>query len=138
MADPNFSWIYLLIFLAIPFARIIPRLIARRRQNPDQRHFESQFDKFDRFDRSQMETTKPKESSEQPLTNDKMVLRELNQGVKTFEKIQKNTGLDTKTLDSVLGDLEKDGFMKVVQKQGVFGIKTELYPTDKGFKEYYS
>lgn len=135
MADPNFTWIYLLIFLAIPLARIIPRLITKRRQNPDQISFESQFNKFDR---SHMETTKPKESSEQSLTRDKMVLRELNQGVKTFEKIQKNTGLDTKTLDSVLGDLENDGFMKVVQKQGMFGIKTELYPTDKGFKEYYS
>ena len=73
-----------------------------------------------------------------PLTNDKRILRELNLGVNTFEKIQKNTRLDVKTLDSVLGDLERDGLMRVVQKQGMFGPKTELYPTDKGFKEYYS
>ena len=133
MADPNFGWIYLVIFLAIPLARIIPRMIAKRRQNPDQRQFES---KFDEFGRSQIET----KTMERPesLTKDKMVLRELNLGVRTFEKIQKNTGLDAKTLDSVLGDLERDGLMKVVQKQGMFGPKTELYPTDKGFKEYYS
>jgi len=31
MADPNFSWIYLIIFLAIPLSRIIPRLISRRK-----------------------------------------------------------------------------------------------------------
>jgi len=30
MADPNFSWIYIVIFLAIPLARIIPRLLAKR------------------------------------------------------------------------------------------------------------
>ena len=130
MADPNFAWIYLVIFLAIPLARIIPRMIAKRRQNPDQRQFESKFDNSQTEIKTQERTT--------PLTKDKMVLRELNLGVRTFEKIQKNTGLDTKTLDSVLGDLERDGLMKVVQKQGMFGPKTELYPTDKGFKEYYS
>ena len=130
MADPNFAWIYLVIFLAIPLARIIPRMIAKRRQTPDQRNFESKFDNPQMKIRAKERTT--------PLTNDQMVLRELNLGVRTFEKIQKNTGLDTKTLDSVLGDLERDGLMKVVQKQGMFGPKTELYPTDKGFKEYYS
>ncbi len=130
MADPNFAWIYLVIFLAIPLARIIPRMIAKRRQNPDQRQFESKFDNSQTEIKTQERTT--------PLTKDKMVLRELNLGVRTFEKIQKNTGLDTKTLDSVLGDLERGGLMKVVQKQGMFGPKTELYSTDKGFKEYYS
>ena len=130
MADPSFAWIYLVIFLAIPLARIIPRMIAKRRQNPDQRQFESKFDDS----RTKIKT---KERAA-PTTKDKMVLRELNLGIRTFEKIQKNTGLDTKTLDSVLGDLERDGLMKVVQKQGMFGPKTELYPTDKGFKEYYS
>ena len=28
--------------------------------------------------------------------------------------------------------------MKAQQKSGLFGMKTELVPTDKGFKEYYS
>ena len=136
MADPNFSWIYFIIFLAIPLARIIPRLIARRKQeNPDQIDFKP---KIDKFGISEKESSKPKIESEKPLTKNRMVLRELNQGVKTFDKIQKNTGLDANTLDSILGDLEKDGFMKVVQKQGMFGPKIELYSTEKGFKEYYS
>jgi hypothetical protein len=34
--------------------------------------------------------------------------------------------------------LENNGFMKAKQKSGLFGMKTELVPTDKGFKEYYS
>ena len=115
--------------MAIPLARIIPRFIAKRRQqNPDQMHSE-----FGRFD-SQIQTRQ----EPQNLSNDKMVLRELNQGVKSFEKIKKNTRLDAKTLESILEKLEKDGLMKVVQKQGMFGVKIELYPTDKGFKEYYS
>ena len=50
----------------------------------------------------------------------------------------KNTGLDNEELDTILEDLEKNGLMKVVHKQGMFGPKTEIHPTDKGFKEYYS
>ena len=30
MAEPNFSWIYIIIFLAIPLARIIPRILAKK------------------------------------------------------------------------------------------------------------
>jgi len=62
----------------------------------------------------------------------------LNRGSKSFESIQKNTGLDSQDLDAILEDLEKNGLMKVVHKQGMLGPKTELLPTDKGFKEYYS
>ena len=29
MADPNYSWVYLIIFLAIPLARIIPRILSK-------------------------------------------------------------------------------------------------------------
>ena len=46
--------------------------------------------------------------------------------------------IDSKELDSILQQLEKRGLIKVIQKQGMFGPKTELYSTDKGFKEYYS
>lgn len=136
MVDPNFSWIYLIIFLAIPLARIIPRFIARRKiQNKptQQREFES---RFEEHRKSQMET-KPK-MKEETLSKDRIVLRELNRGVKTFESIQKNTRIDIKELDSILADLERDGLLKVVQKQGLFGPKIELYPTDKGFREFYS
>ncbi len=130
MADPNFSWIYLVIFLAIPLARIIPRIIARRKMqnNPtQQREFES---KFDVYRKPQMETSP--EIKEENLKKDKIVLRELNRGVNTFEAIQKNTGMSGKELDSILADLERDGLLKVVQKQGLLGPKIELYPTDKG------
>ena len=47
MADPNFSWIYIIIFLAIPLARIIPRLLAKKGigksfiQPQQQKQFES-------------------------------------------------------------------------------------------------
>jgi hypothetical protein len=34
--------------------------------------------------------------------------------------------------------LETNGLMKTQQKPGLMGMKTELLPTDKGFKEYYS
>jgi DNA-binding HxlR family transcriptional regulator len=67
-----------------------------------------------------------------------LVLGELHRGVKQFEDIQKNTGLTTEELNSILEDLENNGFMKAQQKSGLFGMKTELVPTDKGFKEYYS
>lgn len=71
-------------------------------------------------------------------TKNMLVLGALNRGAKTFESIQKDTGLENQELDKVLQDLEKNGLLSVRQKQGVFGTKTELFPTDKGFKEYYS
>ena len=138
MADPNFSWIYLIIFLAIPLSRVIPRLIARRKMQNNsthQRQFELSSDKYKKI---HMEDTRPEIKSEKPLTKDRIILRELNHGANTFEKIQKNTGMDVKELDSVLENLERDGLLKVVQKQGLFGPKTELYTTDEGFKEYRS
>ena len=67
-----------------------------------------------------------------------LVLGALNRGSKSFESIQKNTELDNQDLDAILEDLEKNGLLKVVQTQGLLGPKTELYSTDKGFKEYYS
>ena len=41
-----------------------------------------------------------------------LVLGELHRGVKQFEDIQKNTGLTTNELDSILEDLENNGLMK--------------------------
>lgn len=126
--DPDFSWIYLLIFLMIPLARIIPRLLARKRmknshsQTIQEKQFQPTFDEY----------------SEKPQTKNMLVLGEINKGSKTFENIQKNTGLSNKELEEILEDLEKNDMLKVHQKQGLFGTKIELYPTDKGFKEYYS
>jgi len=135
MADPNFSWIYLIIFLAIPLARIIPRILAKKgigRKLPSiiqEKPFQTDVPEM---------TPRPQIESSNPQTKNMLVLGALNRGSKTFESIQKNTGLDNKELDTILEDLENNGMLKVEQKQGLFGPKTELYPTDKGFKEYYS
>jgi len=139
MADPNFSWIYVIIFLAIPLARIIPRILAKKgigknfSKSLPQNEFQPGFDenRLNVQERASMESSKPQSKND-------LVLDVLNRGSKTFENIQKNTGLDNSELDSVLEDLEKNGLLKVVHKQGLFGPKTELYPADKGFKEYSS
>ncbi len=142
MADPNFSWIYIIIFLAIPLARIIPRLLAKRGigknfiQPQQSKPFEPSFVKP--AQEYQSESFEPQINPSKPQTKNNLVLGALNRGSKTFESIQKNTGLDNQELDAILEDLEKDGLMKVVHKQGMFGPKTEIHPTDKGFKEYYS
>mgnify|MGYP000347173117 CR=1 FL=1 len=142
MAEPNFSWIYIIIFMAIPLARIIPRLLAKRGigksfiQPQQSKPFEPSFVKPAQEDQS--ESFERKIDSSKPQTKNNLVLGALNRGSKSFESIQKNTGLDSKDLDYILEDLEKNGMLKVVQKQGMFGSKTELHPTDKGFKEYYS
>ncbi len=142
MADPNFSWIYIIIFLAIPLARIIPRLLAKRGigknfiQPQQEKPFEPSFVKP--AQESPSESFEPQIDRSKPQTKNNLVLGALNRGSKTFENIQKNTGLDNEELDTILEDLEKNGLMKVVHKQGMFGPKTEIHPTDKGFKEYYS
>ena len=72
-----------------------------------------------------------------PQTKSMLVLAELCRGANTFEKIQKNTGFDNKELNSILEDLEKNGMLKIHQKQGLFGPKVELYPTEKGSRESF-
>ena len=142
MADPNFSWIYIIIFLAIPLARIIPRLLAKKGigksfiQPQQPKPFEPSFVKPAQEHPS--EPFEPRTDPSKPQSKNDLVLGALNRGSKSFESIQKNTGLDSQDLDAILEDLEKNGLMKVVHKQGMFGPKTEIHPTDKGFKEYYS
>ena len=133
MADPNFSWIYLIIFLAIPLSRIIPRIIAKRKQANGT---------YSSFEKSNQENIgvrlEQKHPSSKPQTKDMQVLGIMHQGANTFEKIQKTTKMENNELDSILQQLEKRDLIKVIQKQGRFGPKIELYSTDKGFKEYYS
>ena len=142
MAEPNFSWIYIIIFLAIPLARIIPRLLAKRGigksfiQPQQPKPFEPSFVKPAQEHPS--ESFEPRTDPSKPQSKNDLVLGALNRGSKSFESIQENTGLDSKDLDAILEDLEKNGLLKVVNKQGMLGPKTELLPTDKGFKEYYS
>lgn len=163
--EHDFTWIYLLIFLAIPLARIIPRLLAkagissgytggRMRDNMSMssdyrdavRAEEKRQFKVERNgDYSKKHVPEPKPATkskpmieDKPQTKNNLVLGALNRGSKTFASLQKNTGLNSGELESVLEDLEKKGMLKVVKKQGVFGAKTELHPTDKGFQAYYS
>ena len=146
--EADFSWIYLIIFLMIPLARILPRILKKLKsgnsesQETPQRQFESNFNRYEdqsdkQFEFNSTEYQEPPKSSK-PQTKNMLVLGELHRGVKQFENIQKNTGLTTEELDSILEDLENNGLMKAQQKSGLFGMKTELIPTDKGFKEYYS
>jgi len=141
MEDPNFSWIYLVIFLAIPLARIIPRILAKRgigiksSQTIKERQYPPG---FDNDTQPSTENFEPKTEPSKPQTKSMLVLGELNRGTKYFETIQKNTGVENQELESILEDLENNGMLKVRQKQGLFGMKTELLPTEKGFNEYYS
>ena len=132
----------------IPLARILPRILKKLKsgnsesQEIPQRQFESNFNRYEdqsdkQFESNSTEYQEPSKSSK-PQTKNMLVLGELHRGVKQFEDIQKNTGLTTEELNSILEDLENNGFMKAQQKSGLFGMKTELVPTDKGFKEYYS
>tara|TARA_B110000093_G_C12812181_1_gene343329 strand:- start:302 stop:745 length:444 start_codon:yes stop_codon:yes gene_type:complete len=146
--EADFSWMYLIIFLMIPLARILPRILKKLKsgnsesQEIPQRQFESNFNRYEdqsdkQFESNSTEYQEPPKSSK-PQTKNMLVLGELHRGVRQFEDIQKNTGLTTEELNSILEDLENNGLMKAQQKSGLFGMKTELVPTDKGFKEYYS
>ena len=137
--EHDFSWMYLIFFLMIPLARIIPRILARMRrkdntfqtvqENQHQSNAEEQSAEYQREYQREEERHK---------TKDMLVLGEINNGAKTFEIIQKRTQIENKELDSILEELENSGLMRVVQKQGLLGAKIEILPTDKGFNKYYS
>ena len=135
MAEEGFAWFYLLIFLMIPLMRIIPRLLRRRKMKniiPSQTFSGGKFEQgSDTIQEHARDPSKPK-------TKDMLVLGELNGGTKNFEGIKKNTALDSNELNSILEDLEKRGLIRVEQKKGLFGVKIELYATEKGFREYYT
>ncbi len=142
MVEEGFSWIYLIFFL-IPLARIVPRLVRKWRKgkgtfgenqftqsNPEIEKMQGSFEKVDSFE-------KPK-SFDKPQNKEMQVLGELNKGVKDFNKIQKNLGISNQELENILKKLEDQDLMKVVKREGLTGTKLELYPTDKGFKRYYT
>jgi len=144
MEHSGFSWIYLIIFLAIPLARIIPRILARygigksAPRTIQEKPFQSQSNDYSPQKPSMESSPEPQMKPFKPQTKNNLVLGVLNRGSKTFENIKKNTGLENEELDTILEDLEKNGLMKVIHKQGMLGAKVEMVPTDKGFKEYYS
>jgi len=136
MAEHGFMWIYLIFFL-IPLARIIPRLV-RKWKKRNSTFTENQFSPdYPRIEERQ-ESFQRQESVKKPQNKEMQVLGELNKGVKDFNKIQKNLDIDNQELEKILKDLEEQGLMKVIKKKGIAGIKVELYPTDQGFKRYYT
>ncbi len=132
----HFYWIWI-IFLLFPLVRIIQRYLRKRnmRKYPEspEKQLEMQFKT-----NSGQTIDAPRRNLARPETKDMLVLGELNRGAKSFEKIQKITGLERDELIPILDDLEKRGLMRTEQKSGFFGTKIELYVTDMGFKEYYA
>ena len=136
------SWQWIFIFFAIlMIARIVPRMLRQRKINflktgnvTTQKPFFS-----DPRDQPFVKESKEQSFAEtKPESKDMMVLGEINRGVKTFGNIQKRTGLTSDELNSILESLEKKDLMRIQEKKGAFGIKIELIPTEKGFKEFDS
>ncbi len=142
MAENGLIWIYL-IFLLIPLSKILPRLIKKwklKNSGVTPQLSDNQFQVSNNpISESSRETFRVHHQREsKPKSPDMLVLGELNHGTKNFNVLQKNLGIDNKTLNSVLEDLENQGLMRVEQKQGLLGPKVELYPTEEGIKKYYS
>lgn len=136
----GWQWIFV-FFVILMVIRILPRLLRQRKMNiqrssgvPNEQPF---------LNKSQ-EQSLVKKSEEQsfvetkPESNDMLVLGHIVRGYKTFDEIRKKTGFDSKELNTILEDLEKRELMKVQQKKGLIGIKVELLPTAKGYREYDS
>jgi len=152
--EENYSWIYLLIFLIIPLARIVPRLLRRgaykenisarpdtsrpdtsrpdtsRPDAPRGNFFqESSSDNF-------QESSKKEQFSTKNWPKEKIVLGLLLTDISKFEEIQKRANLSTGNLDTILQDLEKRGLMKPIEKSGPFGKSIQLRITEKGAAEF--
>ena len=138
--EENYSWIYLLIFLIIPLARIIPRILRRGRYNenipakPDapRGNFFQESSSADNF----QESPKREQFSTKNWSKEKIVLGLLMTDISKFEEIQKRANLSTGNLDTILQDLEKRGLMKPVEKSGPFGKSIQLRITEKGAAEF--
>jgi DNA-binding HxlR family transcriptional regulator len=136
MADTGFNWMYLVVII-IPLARILPRVIKNwRAKKPGSIQHPME-------DRSQYSKYTPNSSGtfrvpSMEKSTDMLVLGRLCDGTKNFESLQKKLNIDHETLNSILGDLENKGLIRVENKQGFFGPKVELYPTKEGIKKYHS
>ena len=143
MAQDGFAWIYLVFFLIIPLSRIVPRLVQKWKKK---NHGETEQISQQSYQSTNESTVPPPQrtysedipTEMKPQSLDMLVLGELNRGVKNFNSIQRNLGIDTEKLDETLQSLENQGLMEVQNKQGIFGPKIELIPTEKGFKKFYS
>ena len=142
--EENYSWIYLLIFLIIPLARIVPRLLRRaglkenisaRPESPRGNFFQesSSPDTFRESSSSDnfQESPRREEFSTKNWPKEKIVLGLLLTNITKFEEIQKRGNLSTNNLDTILQDLEKKGLMKPIEKSGPFGKSIQLRITEK-------
>lgn len=67
--------------------------------------------------------------------NDVIILSAINQGAKKYDKISKKTKIDAQEVQNLLERLENKGFITVIEKKGLFGLKKEIVLTEKGNKE---
>ena len=63
---------------------------------------------------------------------DVIVLGSIRRGKKKFSNIQNETKISPEELNSILEQLENNGFINVEEKKGWFGKKIELKITEKG------
>jgi predicted transcriptional regulator len=138
--EENYSWIYLLIFLIIPLARILPRILKRggikekisaRLESPRGNFFKESYSS-DNF----KESPSREEFSTKNWSKEKIVLGLLMTNISKFEELQKRGNLSTNNLDRILQDFEKKGFMTSVEKSGPFGKSIQLKITEKGVGEF--
>ena len=138
--EENYSWIYLLIFLIIPLARILPRILKRggikekisaRLESPRENFFKESYSS-DNF----KESPSREEFSTKNWSKEKIVLGLLMTNISKFEELQKRGNLSTNNLDRILQDFEKKGFMTSVEKSGPFGKSIQLKITQKGAAEF--
>ena len=147
--EENYSWIYLLIFLIIPLARIVPRLLRRAglkenisaRPESPRGNFFQESSSPDNFQESSspdnfQESSRREEFSTKNWPKEKIVLGLLLTNITKFEEIQKRGNLSTNNLDTILQDLEKKGLMKPTEKSGPFGKSIQLRITEKGAAEF--
>jgi len=137
--EPNYSWIYLLIFLIIPLARVLPRILRRAGLKPNlATRPETPRGNFFKEPPSDNFTESPtrEEYSTKNWSKEKIVLGLLMTNISKFEELQKRGNLSVNNLDRILQELERRGCMKPVEKNGPFGKSIQLKITEKGVREF--
>ena len=146
----DYSWIFLLIFLIIPLARILPRILKRtgfkenisaRLESPRENFFKESdyadnFKESDYADNFKESPPTKEEFSTKNWSTEKIVLGLLMSDISKFEELQKRGNLSANNLDRILQNLEKKGFMTPVEKSGPFGTSIQLKITEKGIREF--
>jgi len=146
----DYSWIFLLIFLIIPLARILPRILKRtgfkenisaRLESPRENFFKESdsadnFEESDYADNFKESPPTKEEFSTRNWSTEKIVLGLLMSDFSKFEELQKRGNLSANNLDRILQNLEKKGFMTPVEKSGPFGTSIQLKITEKGIREF--